>query len=306
MMRGILPLALVLAAAAKETCELNSADGVADALQAAMDIWAASKRCEGNYVKQAPVKCTQDVANSISDMTALGGALAGMAGSCGHASEDHCAAAGNEVVGATAGLTAASAKIADHCAHLEPHSLDHPILNTETLLGKCTANAAESMNSMFEAHNALEKLHATCVEKGHGSCTVDSMDVVTVLSEFGAYISEAYAHCDRYNDGERVVTAAHKESHETAECAAAVLEGIGQLTELADLGLKMKKACHHEASRLYLAEKSAQPSAIATSPMFLTVALLISVVLSFAAGMRFTKSRQQTPTHELLELAPEE
>lgn len=314
MMRRVLSLALVLGAAAEHECELSSADSVAKGVDTAMDIWAASKRCTGSYVKEAPVKCTQDVAASIEDMTALGATIAEMVGSCGHDSEeDECAGAGNEVVSATAGLTAASAKIADMCAHLEPHSLDHPILSQETLLGKCTANAAESMNSLFEAHNALQKLHDTCIDKGHGSCRVDSLDVVTVLSEFGAYIAEAYSHCGMYNDGHREVKKSEEESHETAECASAVLEGIGELTELADLGLKMKKACHEETSRLYLTRRSAQPSAGATSPMFLTVALLISVALSFVAGMRFARSSHETqrrfqsiPTNELLEVGPEE
>lgn len=303
-MRGILPLVLVVGAAGEgHTCELSSAASVAHGVNAAMDIWAASKRCEGEYVEKAPVKCTQDVANSIEEMTALGGAIAEMAGTCGHSSENHCGAAGNEVVSATAGLTAASAKIADKCAHMEPHHLDAKILQRSTLLGKCTANAAESMNSLFEANNALQKLHATCIDNSHGSCTVDSMDVVTVLSEFGAYMSDAYAHCSKYDDG-RLHKEGNEESYETAECASAVLEGIAHLTELSDLGLKMKKACHAEASRLYLVKNTAKPSAAATSPMLLTVALLISVVLSFAAGSRFAKARQ--PTHELLELGPEE
>jgi len=291
MLRTILPLALLLSTAAGDShCELDSTIAVEHAVEASMAIWAADKRCSGDIVTEAPVKCTEDVATSIEELSKMGTAVGSMVGTCGNLKlENHaCAMAADAVFSATAGLTAAGAKIADHCAHIVPEKYNHEILDTATLLGKCTANAAGSMNSFFAAHNSIQHMKKHCAKDSKGGCRAHALDVVGVLSEFGAYIADAYANCNAYHEGEKEAP-----QNDAAACAAAVLDGIADLTEMTELGMKMHNACNIKDSRLYLEGNQAASATSSSSLLALAAAIPAAAVLSFIAGSRFAKSRQQ-------------
>jgi hypothetical protein len=285
-------LALLLATANAQECSLDSSNAVAHSVNAALEIWASDLRCKGSILKEAPIKCVQDISGAIAELTQVGIAVGGMATACGDLKIDNgaCVKAGEEVFSATSGLTHAAAAMADHCdkALSAEDASDHAI-DTATVLGQCTANAAASMNNLFAAHNSIQKVKKACDDSSSDGCKVEAMDVTAVLADWGAYISEAYAHCDRYNRKQPA------DSEDTAaECAAAVLEAVSGLTRFAELGSGMHKACA-SASRLYLNEKIA--AGASGSPLSMTAALAVTIplaaVLSFIAGSRFAKSRQQ-------------
>merc|ERR1719498_2379716 len=284
------------AVANDQECSLNSASAVAHSVNAAMEIWAADLRCSGSVLEDAPVKCTQDVAGAIEELTQVAIAVGDMAGTCGDLKLDDmaCQKAGDEVFASTAGLTKAGAAIADKCAGLTAHDATDHALDTATLLGKCTADAAGSMNTFFAAHNSIQKLKKSCDDQESRACKVDALDVTAVLSDWGAYIAEAYRHCDMYNRH----GAKADQADDEAECAAAVLEGVADLTRMADLGLGMHKACA-KASRLYLDEKIASESSSSPSmTLALAASIPVAAVLSFIAGSRFAKSRQQVDARD--------
>lgn len=296
---------VVVAEPSKKTtstsCELDSADTVAHGTNAGLAIWAADKRCHGTILEKAPVKCEQDVATSIQELIDMGLGIGGMVGSCGAVKLENykCGLASDALVAATAGLAAAGGAIADKCAH-QAHGYGD-ILDTATTLGKCTADAASSMNSFFEAHNSIQHLKSTC-GSGKAGCTVSALDVTAVLADFGAYIAAAYDDCQTYH-GEK--NPGEVKDTEDADCADAVLDGVSQVSRLAELGLKMYGACRPAPSRLYL-EGNGQATG---SPLVLALAAIIPVaaVVSFVAGSRFAKSRQQTwsTDAELLESGSE-
>jgi len=303
MMRGILSLALVLLAGASShhKCELNAGDAVEHGMNAVLDIWAATKRCHGP--DGMAVKCERDVASSIQELTAFGGAVAEMVGSCAGVKMENadCAEAANSLVSATAGLAAASGAIANDCAHIVPEHLNEDVNEEETLLGKCTADAGDSMNSLFHSTSALQHVQKKCSDsKKNGKCTVEALDVVSVLSSFGAYIAAAYNDCSAY-DAKRT----HSKGADTsaAACTADVLAGIADLSALANIGLKMNKACASSSSRLYLnTNVEATTAAGSLSNMALAAFLPIAMVLSFVAGRRFGKADQSSRSIEGLEL----
>jgi len=294
MLRAILTLGMLVATAtAGAQCELDSTTMVDHAVQAALAIWAADKRCNGAIVREAPVKCTTDVATSIQELSEVGTAIGDMLGACGNLKlENHeCAAAADAVFTATAGLTAAGATIADDCAKIVPKQFDDDVLDTATQLGKCTADAAGSMNSFFAAHNAVQHMKESC--EGEHGCKVDAFEVVNVLSEFGAYIAGAYSECSTY-DAESKHQAAP--DVDAADCSKAVLEGINSLSSLTELGLKMHKACNIKDERLY-SERAGVASAMSSSSLFaMAAAIPAAAVVSFIAGSRFAKARQQRDT----------
>merc|ERR1712178_22586 len=294
MLRTIIPFALLSTAAANEGyCELDSTTAVEHAVQAALAIWASDKRCSGAIVAEAPVKCTEDVATSIEELSKMGTAVGSMIGTCGNLKlENHaCAEAADAVFAATAGLTAAGAKIADHCAHIVPAQFDHEVLDTATLLGECTANAAGSLNSFFQAHNSIQNMKKQCDEESTGGCRAHALDVVAVLSDFGAYIADAYSDCNAYHEGKD-----EEPENEAAACAAAVLDGIADLSEMTELGMTMHKACSIKDSRLYFAGNKAASATSSSSLLALVAAISAAAVVSFIAGSRFAKARQQRDT----------
>jgi len=295
MTRGIVSLALMLlvGANAKHSCELDSSAMVTHGINAALDIWAASKRCHGAMVNLAPVKCERDVAGSISELATFGGAIAEMVGSCGTVklANHDCAMAADSLVAATAGLAAVGGAIADQCGLANvPAALDGDILGTATELGKCTAEAGSSMNSIFQASNTLHHVQKSCSDsKKNGACTVDALDVVSVLSSFGGYIAAAYADCS-------LAANPHTKANIGASaCSADILTGIAQLSNLAKLGLTMQNACASSSSRLYLDTNTEATTTTGNLSSFALAAFLpIAMVLSFVAGRRFGKADQST------------
>jgi hypothetical protein len=293
MTRGIVSLALMLlvGANAKHSCELDSSAMVTHGINAALDIWAASKRCHGAMVNLAPVKCERDVAGSISELATFGGAIAEMVGSCGAVklANHDCAMAADSLVAATAGLAAVGGAIADQCGLANvPAALDGDILGTATELGKCTAEAGSSMNSIFQASNTLQHVQKSCSDSRE-ICKVDALDVVSVLSSFGGYIAAAYADCS-------LAANPHTKSDIGADaCSADILMGIAQLSNLAKLGLTMQKACASSSSRLYLDTNTEATTTTGNLSSFALAAFLpIAMVLSFVAGRRFGKADQST------------
>jgi hypothetical protein len=292
MLRGILSLALILAAASQQ-CELDSSDMVEDGINGALAIWASTKRCHGTWLSLSPVKCEQDIATSIQVVTHMAGSIAGMVQSCGgiKTANHECALAANALVSGTAGLAAASGSIADKCAHVAKAPKDGGVLGLATDLGSCTADAGGSMNSLFHASNSLQNVKKHCAKGlGQKHCAMDALDAVGVLSSFGAAIAAAVSDCSAYHDK----TAPPSATTDTAaaSCANGILSAVAQLTEVAEQGVTLKRVCEAPAARLYLEGHDAATSG--ALPFALAAALPITAVLSFALGKRVAKSRQQT------------
>jgi len=301
MMRGIVSLLLVCLAAASPQCILDSTGAVSDAIDSALFIWAAEKRCKGEILNQAPVKCTQDISSAIESVTSLANSIAGMVSSCGAIKEANvqCGLDADRLVSATAGLAAAEAHIADKCAHVRPTIVAIApapfagnVLERETKLAKCTSNAGHSMNSVFEASNTLQSLKSKC-PTGE-SCAINALDLVDVLASFGSYIAATVDDCTAYEN---------KAGNDNADCADGILASIARLSKLAKIGLEMSTSCKTTSSRLY-SDIDSQASTALASPLALALAAILPVaaVLSFVAGTRFAKKRQQTQDPELLEV----
>jgi len=303
MMRAVFSLALVSLATANVApqCVLDSTDAVADGIDSALFIWASVKRCQGTVLAQAPVKCTQDLSSSIASVTSLANSIAKMVSACAGIKEANiqCGLDADRLVSATAGLAAAEAHIADKCAHVRPTIVAIApapfagnVLERETALAKCTSNAGHSMNSVFEASNTLQSLKSKC-PTGE-SCAINALDLVDVLASFGSYIAATVDDCTAYEN---------KAGNDNADCADGILASIARLSKLAKIGLEMSTSCKKTSSRLY-SDIDSQASTALASPLALALAAIlpIAAVLSFVAGTRFAKKRQQTQDSVLVEV----
>jgi len=237
----------------------------------------------------------------------MGGAIAGMVGDCGGSGLDaggKCGLSVNELISSTAGLAAASGKIADKCFKTVPAQYDAHVLEEATILGKCVANSGGAMNSFFKASNGIQAAKAQCNSEGK-KCTTSRLNVVSILAHMGGFIAESVDDCSATHDK---ATATKGMDTSAVECAGAIMDGIGDLTTFSALALNIQKDCAASSSRLYLESEATKAEAGMGNPSLFGLAAMVSIsaVLSFVAGARFAKSRdsreaQAVPLEEELE-----
>jgi hypothetical protein len=242
MMRVTLLISAVFLTNAKD-CTLDSSGAVANAMDTALGIWASTERCKPPMA-DGPIKCEQDVASTIKSVSATAGAIAGMLASCGAIDDTNakCGLAVNALVGATAGLAAASGEIADHCALHAPGPLERKPTTTD--LGKCVANSAHDINSLFNAKTIISGLSKDCPDGK--KCTVDILDVVSAVSDLGEHLAGSAAFCQAAAGGASAVVTNQE------ECTKGILGAVASLSGVAKIGMTVQEACSASATRLYL------------------------------------------------------
>jgi len=297
MIRAVLLTSAVFLTNAKE-CALDSSGAVANAMDAALGIWASTERCKPPMA-DGPIKCEQDVASSIKSMSATAGAIAGMLASCGEIDDTNakCGLAVNALVGATAGLAAASGEIADFCALHAPGKEE--LKPRKTDLGKCVAHSAHSINSLFNAKTIISGLSKDCPDGK--KCTVDVLDVVSAVSDLGAHLAGSAAFCQAAHGGASALVTNQE------KCTKGILGAVASLSGVAKIGMSVQEACSASATSLYLETRGEAATSSAILPITLAAALPIAAVLSVIAGLRLGKSRQHSsarilPAHESEEL----
>jgi len=280
------------AAEHKAQCAIDGVAAVDDLSDAAMFVWAASKRC-GNPA-DSQVKCEIDITSAAQAATNMIATIVGAVADCGAITSDsaECAAAVTGLTGAAAGLAAASAEIVDAC----PNSLNIPNAGADgtatlTDLGECIVDAKGAMSSLFSASKYLSQA-AKC--KKHGGCSDTAINIVMALADMGANLAESVDDCTKFKGG----------SNEKADCASGVLGLVAALEQVALAGKQMKKGCKEGASRLY------QNQEVPTSSSSLTLALAAflpaTAVLSFVVGRRTRSRHQQAPERDVEPLMVEE
>jgi len=301
MIRAIVILApMFLMVTADWSCSLDSSDVVANGMDGAINIWAATQRCKGTIPAQAPVKCEQDVASAIQSVSLMAGAIADMIGSCDKKAQfGECGLSVNKLVGATAGLAAAGGLMANKCGQIPAPNTDldadlPPNAERATRLGKCTADAGESINSIFQVSNTVRDARKHCYGKAKG-CPTSAFNVLSIIANMGSYIASTVTNCVKYEDEQKKV----KDPEYVAglECTESILSAIAGLSEVAAVGASIKDDCAATSSRLYLESNAgANTEGPFKNPTVLVLAAIlpITAVASFIAGSRFAKSRKET------------
>merc|ERR1719396_93480 len=113
MMRAIIFVGMI--ASANGDCTIDSSSAVANAIESTMFIWAATKRCTGDFFEEAGVKCEMDVTAAIEAVINLANDIAGMVSHCSDIKMENqkCASLVTELVGKTAGLAHDGGSLAD-------------------------------------------------------------------------------------------------------------------------------------------------------------------------------------------------
>jgi len=198
MMRKVLAFTAVTTAAADLGCQVDASGIVTDGLNSALAIWAAEKRCNGQWLTTSPIKCETDVTTSVAAVTHLASSIAGTIKACGQVKFGDsaiCGLAANNMVSATAGLAEAGEIIADKCAHASKAPWNGDVLGGSTQLGKCTADMSGSINGIFSVANGMERLKANCADD---HCPITALDAVGILASLGGSITAAVGDCSQY------------------------------------------------------------------------------------------------------------
>jgi len=289
MMRKVLVFTAATTAAADLGCQVDATGIVSDGLNSALAIWAAEKRCQGQWITASPIKCATDVTTSVAAVTHLASSIAGTIKACGQVKFGDsavCGIAANNMVSASAGLAEAGEIIADKCA--TPVGSKAPwngdVLGGSTQLGKCTADMSGSINGIFSVANTLERLKANCADD---HCPITALDAAGVLGSLGGSITAAVGDCTKYNNPSHDASA--------TDCVGAIMGAVSQLSATVDQTKIMSQSCAAQA-RLY-SQPAAQSSTMPV--MALVAALPVTAVVSFLLGRRVSSRTRQEVELEL-------
>ena len=295
MMRALFVLGGMVLASAHDhaACAVEGSLSAGPLAESVMNIWAATQRCKKGGSK---VACAIDITAAIESVDATITIIVKALAKCGALHTEHaaCGMAVNHLIRDSAGLASEVGGALNACPW--PVKANVPAvaekLEQKTTLGYCVSDAGNSMKTLFAAVRSLSTIHAD-----HDAD--NTLKLVQVLAELGSFLAGSVAHCESAIAG--------KEDSK-AECASTVQGMVANLMNVADVGMKVHKACAlSEDERLYL-ETDAQPATSSSSSMPLAMAALlpISAVLSFVAGSRFAKARSQNARSPDCEMLVEE
>jgi hypothetical protein len=289
--------AIATAFADNADCAVDGVKAMDQFSDAAIFIWAATKRCGKETESQ--VKCEVDITSAMQSVNDMINVIVSAVGECGAIKTDHqaCGMAVSELTSAAAGLAAASGGIADACPKTLNNIPDGTAtgLATASDLGLCIVDGKSALGSLFSASKLLSEVHGDCKaetrEEWKGktnSCAYKALDIVSALADMGAFVAASVNDCTSLKGG----------GDSTADCTSNVLATISSLHAVAEAGMHIDKQCRVDNSRLFLEDQKVP----ATGTSFLTYALAaclpIAAVLSFAMGRRARTNYEPAPARD--------
>jgi hypothetical protein len=279
MMRKVLMLGgIALVSAGNGQCAIDGSKAMDSTANAALNIWAATKRCDKGANSAAV--CAVDIASSIHSVNDMITTIVAAVEDCGaiHTSHYACGMAVGGLTSASAALAAATGGILTSCPTSLKQSSKNAGLDETTNLGNCLVDAKSSMTSLFSAGHQLKSISAA------DDTNRASLNVVAGLADLGSFLAAAVSDCSLFKGG----------SDDTADCAAHSLALISALHNIAHAGIEMSHKCKvTKEERLYLENDEAAPKG-SSMPLALAALVPISAVVSFVAGSRFAKARTQS------------
>jgi len=297
-MRSLLFFSAVAAAAAgKADCAVDGAQAMDQFSDAAIFIWAATKRC--GKATESQVKCEVDITSAMQSVNDMINVIVAAVGDCGAIETNHqaCGMAVSELTSAAAGLAAASGGIANACPNTLKNipdgtagsSLMQKVTPGSTELGLCVIDAKSVLRSLFSASKLLSEVGGDCRHSKFGSesgCAYKALDIVSALADMGSVLAASVDDCTGSGNAD-------------AACSEYILKAISSLHVVAKAGMHIDKHCRVKDSRLFLEEQEAEAKDTSFLNLALAACLPIAAVLSFVVGRRTRTHYQLAPAREL-------
>jgi len=294
-MRHLLLCTVIATAVADNAdCAVDGAQAMNQFSDAAIFVWAATKRC--GKATESKVKCEVDITSAMQSVTDMITVIVSAVGDCGAIKTDHqaCGMAVGELTSAAAGLAAASGGIADACPKTKNNLPDgKPTgLGQATNLGLCIVDAKSVVASLFSASKLLSEAGGVCQGKEFGSkssCAYKALDIVSALADMGSFLGASVNDC----------TSLKGDGNADAGCSSNILAAISSLHAVAEAGMHIDRDCRVESSRLYLADQEIAAKGTSFLNLALVACLPVAAVLSFVLGRRTRANYQLAPAREL-------
>jgi len=229
-------------------CIVNGGAAVSDAVDSALFIWAASKRCGK---KGEMIKCEVDVSSSIKSINAMINVIVRTVDQCGalNTPRKKCGLAAGKLTQHSAGLTAQLGMLSQKCFTQDGNKgsgfkgVAAPVM--------CTIDLKDMAKNLFDSTNRFQTLKPNC-EKGQMECAQNGLRAAGALAGLGQYLAGASGQC------QRAANAGHKVTKENL-CAQASLGLIEYLSKVANDALELSRECAVD-----LVEVEQQPPGFAT------------------------------------------
>jgi len=304
MMRSICFLSILVAAsgeltnAEKGQCLVDSGEAVSDAMDAALFIWAAAKRCGKANLE---LKCAIDITAAVKSVNSMVNVLLHTLDKCDalHGANKACGMQASKLTEYTAGLGQAAETVAQKC---ENDTVVAPSTGTAAVM--CTLSLKNTGKHLFKTISAIQKSSSACSTGNHEKCSANILEIVASFAAMGEYVTGTVGQCQR-------ATGALASRTKEELCAGAIQGLVHHTAKAAEAGINLKGACSptgtviieqpapaqtvviEEQSRLY-AQDGVKVAGIPAANFVLAAFLPVTAIVGFVGGRFYAGRRART------------
>jgi len=308
MMRSICFLSILVAAsgeltnAEKGQCLVDSGEAVSDAMDAALFIWAAAKRCGKANLE---LKCAIDITAAVKSVNSIVNVLLHTLDKCDalHGAHKACGMQASKLTEQTAGLGQAAEMVAQKC---EKNAVVAPSTGTAAVM--CTLSLKNTGKHLFKTISALQKASSACSTGNHEKCSANILEIVASFAAVGEYVTATVGQCQRASSVNPATASRTKQEL----CAGAVQGLVHHTAKAAEDGVLLKGACSapkitvgieqaqqpgtvviEEGTRLY-AQDGVKVAGIPAANFVLAAFLPVTAIVGFVGGRFYAGRRART------------
>jgi len=303
MMRSICFLSILVAAsgeltnAEKGQCLVDSGEAVSDAMDAALFIWAAAKRCGKTNME---LKCAIDITAAVKSVNSIVNVLLHTLDKCDalHGAHKACGMQASKLTEQTAGLGQAAEMVAQKC---ENNTVVAPSTGTAAVM--CTLSLKNTGKHLFKTISALQKASSACSGGDHEKCSANILEIVASFAAVGEYVAATVGQCQRASGA-----LASRTKEEL--CAGAAQGLVHHTAKAAEAGINLKGACSgpkitvgieqaqttvgiEEAARLY-EQDGVKVAGVPVANVVLGAFLPVTAIVGFIGGRVYATRRART------------
>jgi len=303
MMRSICFLSILVAAsgeltnAEKGQCLVDSGEAVSDAMDAALFIWAAAKRCGKANLE---LKCAIDITAAVKSVNSMVNVLLHTLDKCDalHGAHKACGMQASKLTEQTAGLGQAAEMVAQKC---ENNTVVAPSTGTAAVM--CTLSLKNTGKHLFKTISAIQKSSSACSSGNHEKCSANILEIVASFAAVGEYVAATVGQCQR-------ATGALASRTKEELCAGAAQGLVHHTAKAAEAGINLKGACSgpkitvgieqaqttvgiEEAARLY-EQDGVKVAGVPVANVVLGAFLPVTAIVGFIGGRVYATRRART------------
>jgi hypothetical protein len=274
--------------AEKGQCLVDSGEAVSDAMDAALFIWAAAKRCGKANLE---LKCAIDITAAVKSVNSMVNVLLHTLDKCDalHGANKACGMQASKLTEYTAGLGQAAETVAQKCKN---GAVVVPSTGTAAVM--CTLSLKNTGKHLFKAISAIQKANPSCASGNGETCAANALEIIASFAAMGEYLAGTVGQCQR-------ATGALASRTKEELCAGAVQGLVHHTAKAAEAGINLKRACSatkgivvlEQPVRLY-AQDGVKVAGVPVANFVLGAFLPITAIVGFVGGRFYAGRRVRT------------